>query len=145
MLVMNMEYGKGFSGPGKDIFRSDRATGEPADAHTSNFLHPVFYFYAEPPAELERGALPRPDRLHHVVEDFLTSWDGQTSHILPLRRFLEYITDSDLRTFFAQSCFKMLMTHTTVPRSCQQHYLDGPMLPGTDELLDIARTGSLMF
>ena len=33
----------------KDTFRSDRATGEPSDAHNSNFLHPVFYFYKHPP------------------------------------------------------------------------------------------------
>jgi hypothetical protein len=30
--------------------------------------------------------LPRPAALHHIVEDFLTSWDGSISHILPLRR-----------------------------------------------------------
>lgn len=145
MIVLNMEYGKGFSGPGKDIFRSDRATGEPGDAHTSNFLHPVFYFYSEPPLELSRGGeLPRPDRIHHVVEDFLTSWVGHTSHILPLRRFIEYVTDSDLREYFAQSCFKMLMTHSSVPRSCRHHYLSGPMLPGSEDLLTVARSGSLM-
>lgn len=29
----------------KDPFREDRATGDPSDAHNSNFLHPVIYFY----------------------------------------------------------------------------------------------------
>lgn len=33
----------------KDTFHSERATGEPSDAHNSNFLHPVLYFYKEPP------------------------------------------------------------------------------------------------
>lgn len=45
VLVLVMEYGSEFSGPGKDIFRYDRATGDPGDAHNSNFLHPVLYYY----------------------------------------------------------------------------------------------------
>lgn len=49
MIVMLFEYGKGFSGAGKDIFRPSRATAEPSEGHTSNFLHPVFYYYQSPP------------------------------------------------------------------------------------------------
>lgn len=30
-----------------------------------------------------------------------------SSHILPLRRFIENVVDSDLRSFFASSCFKV--------------------------------------
>lgn len=30
--------------------------------------------------------LPTPDRLHHIVEDFLTEFDAPISHILPTRR-----------------------------------------------------------
>jgi len=45
-----MQYGLNFSGPGNDIFRTDRATGEPSDAHNSNFLHPVFYYYDRLPS-----------------------------------------------------------------------------------------------
>ena len=33
----------------KDTFKPDRATGEPGEAHKSNFLHPVLYFYKNPP------------------------------------------------------------------------------------------------
>ena len=44
-IVMLFEYGKDFSGAGKDIFRANRATGEPYEAHASNFLHPTFYYY----------------------------------------------------------------------------------------------------
>ena len=29
--------------------------------------------------------LPRPQRIHHIVEDFLTDFTAPTSHILPLR------------------------------------------------------------
>ena len=50
VLVVVMEYGPDFSGPGKDIFRYDRATGEPSEAHQSNFLHPVLYYYETLPS-----------------------------------------------------------------------------------------------
>lgn len=49
MIVLVLEYGANFSGPGKDIFRLNRATGEPAFAFQSNFLHPVFYYYSQLP------------------------------------------------------------------------------------------------
>ncbi|KAK3717351.1 hypothetical protein QZH41_011592, partial [Actinostola sp. cb2023] len=79
MVVINMEYGRGYSGPGKDVFRSNRAAaaGVPSVAHLSNFLHPVLYFYKQPPKDMVAPKdgiteLPRPDRLHVMVEDFLT-------------------------------------------------------------------------
>uniref|UniRef100_T1JNK9 FAD-dependent oxidoreductase domain-containing protein 2 n=1 Tax=Strigamia maritima TaxID=126957 RepID=T1JNK9_STRMM len=102
-FVIIMEYGPDFSGPDKDTFRPDRATGDPLEAHRSNFLHPVFYFYTKLPTEAEMSSkppnwiLPRPQRLHHVLEDFLTTWTAPQSHILPLRRFLEYCIGNDLR------------------------------------------------
>lgn len=49
VVVALMEYGPDFSGPDKDTFRVDRATGDPLDAHRSNFLHPVFYYYRKLP------------------------------------------------------------------------------------------------
>lgn len=49
MLVVLLEYGKDFSGPGKDVFHGSRATGEPDEAHASNFLHPVLYYYEQLP------------------------------------------------------------------------------------------------
>lgn len=45
LIAIVLEYGTNFSGPGKDVFRLDRATGEAENAHMSNFLHPVFYYY----------------------------------------------------------------------------------------------------
>lgn len=47
-IVVNLQYGKGFSGPGNDVFNEERATGEPTDAHNSNFLHPVLFYYDKP-------------------------------------------------------------------------------------------------
>lgn len=45
--------------------------------------------------------LPRPNAIHHIVEDFLTDWTAPNAHILPLRRFLENCLSTDLRNFFA--------------------------------------------
>ncbi len=44
-IILVFQYGINFSGPNKDVFRVDRATGEPSDGHNSNFLHPVLYYY----------------------------------------------------------------------------------------------------
>jgi hypothetical protein len=71
--------------------------------------------------------LPRPDRIHHTVEDFLTTWDAPNSHILPMRRFIESCVNggsgSDLRSFFADTCMIAALTHQTVPLSCSEHFL----------------------
>ncbi|XP_031575280.1 FAD-dependent oxidoreductase domain-containing protein 2-like [Actinia tenebrosa] len=148
MIVINMEYGETFSGPGKDTFRSDRATGEPSEAHLSNFLHPVFYFYKTPPREMkiENGdiSMPRPDRMHHIVEDFITSWMAPHSHLLPFRRFMEKIREQDLRHFFAKSCFKIALTYNSLPESCRQHYLQGRGLLGTAALFGTAKSLNLL-
>ena len=51
VIVLNFLYGANYSGPGKDVFRLDRATptGEASGAHNSNFLHPVLYHYKKLP------------------------------------------------------------------------------------------------
>ncbi|XP_020627946.1 FAD-dependent oxidoreductase domain-containing protein 2-like [Orbicella faveolata] len=81
------------------------------------------------PKSSKEGVLPRPDRIHHIVEDFLTLWNAPKAHILPLRRFMENVVDSDLRSFFASSCFKIIMTRKSAPIKCRRHYIEGPMLP----------------
>ena len=48
-FVLLMQYGRNFSGPGKDVFREARATGHAHEAHRSNFLHPVLYYYKSLP------------------------------------------------------------------------------------------------
>ena len=57
VLVLVLEYGPFFSGPGNDIFRYDRATGDPGNAHNSNFLHPKFYYYKNLPTGEYRNTL----------------------------------------------------------------------------------------
>ncbi|KAF6036631.1 hypothetical protein EB796_005078 [Bugula neritina] len=129
IIVMLFEYGPDFSGPGKDIFRETRAIDEPSEAHQSNFLHPTFYYYDKIPTEEEMNAVERPEvlptpvRLHHIVEDFLTEFDAQISHILPLRRFIETSLDSDLRHKLSEECFELSLTHQTPPLACQVGYL----------------------
>jgi hypothetical protein len=138
IIVVSMEYGKDFSGPGKDIFGPQRATSEPALAHLSNFLHPVLYHYsALPTADAmasmgPKDILPVPDHLHHIVEDFLTDWTAPVSHILLLRRFLESCLGVDLRYYFDSTCFHLAMTHDAFPIYCQQHYVKGQGLEGSD-------------
>ena len=75
--------------------------------------------------------LPRPHAMHHIVEDFLTAWDAPTSHILPLRRFIENILEQDMRHFFAEDCFKMALTFQTLPHTCEEHFLHGQGIVGT--------------
>lgn len=144
IVAVVMEYGHDFSGPGKDIFRYDRATGEASEAHTSNFLHPVLYYYKSVPTEeqmkkrAKKEVLPRPDAIHHIVEDFLTAWDGAESHVSPLRRFLEHVTSSDLRNRFAQPCFLEAMTHGQPSPSCVSQYMQGQGLTATPEMFAAA-------
>lgn len=138
IIVINLQYGPDFSGPGNDIFRLDRATGDPSEAHQSNFLHPALYYYEKLPTETQmkykphKEHLPRPTLLHHMVEDFLTTWNAPSAHILPLRRFLENVLDTDMRNFLADDCMEIALTHTTLPFQCQHFYLTGQGLMGSE-------------
>ncbi|XP_006865345.1 PREDICTED: FAD-dependent oxidoreductase domain-containing protein 2 [Chrysochloris asiatica] len=140
LFVVSMEYGKNYSGPDKDVFFHGRSVGHMRDAWQSNFLHPVIYYYRQLPTEQEvrfRPAdwlLPRPTAIHHIVEDFLTEWTAPVGHILPLRRFLENCLDTDLRNFYAESCFLFALTRQKLPPSCQQGYLRMRGLVGTEHL-----------
>lgn len=78
--------------------------------------------------------LPRPDYIHHIVEDFYTSWQKSQTHILPLRRFFEKVLSVDLRTFYTKSCFLVSMTKDKTSQHCKQSYLQNRGLYGTKEL-----------
>ncbi|XP_069087281.1 FAD-dependent oxidoreductase domain-containing protein 2 [Pleurodeles waltl] len=150
LFVITMEYGKNFSGPEKDVFYYNRAVGDAQEAWQSNFLHPVVYYYRSLPTEKqmklrpENWPLPRPDAIHHVVEDFLTDWTAPLSHILPLRRFLENCLDTDLRSFFAESCFLFALTRRKQPPFCQLGYLKMQGLLGNEHLWRHAVEAGLM-
>ena len=80
--------------------------------------------------------LPRPTLLHHTVEDFLTIWDAQISHILPLRRYLENVLDYDMRNFYSEECTYIAMTAKTVPHRCES-FLAGEGLTGGEYVAHI--------
>lgn len=140
LFVVIMEYGRNFSGDDKDVFYYNRAVGEAQHAWQSNFLHPVIYYYKRLPTEREMRLhppdwpLPRPDAIHHIVEDFLTDWTAPNAHILPLRRFLENCLSTDLRNFFAESCFLFALTRQKLPPFCQQGYARMQGLTGSERL-----------
>ncbi|CAG5897420.1 unnamed protein product [Menidia menidia] len=126
LIVLVMQYGK----KKIDYLGRGRAETDWTKAWQSNFLHPVLYYYDRLPTEYEMKTrpegwpLPRPKAIHHMVEDFLTEWDGPLSHIQPLRRFLEHCVQTDLRAFYAESCFRSALTHRKPPLFCQQGYLN---------------------
>ncbi|KAM6285631.1 FAD-dependent oxidoreductase domain-containing protein 2 [Spheniscus humboldti] len=140
LFVVIMEYGRNFSGADKDVFYYNRAVGEAQHAWQSNFLHPVIYYYKRLPTEREMRLrppdwpLPRPDAVHHIVEDFLTDWTAPNAHILPLRRFLENCLSTDLRNFFAESCFLFAFTRQKLPPFCRQGYVRMQGLVGSEGL-----------
>ncbi|XP_074553040.1 FAD-dependent oxidoreductase domain-containing protein 2 [Halichoeres trimaculatus] len=125
LIIVIMQYGK----KKIDYLGRSRAETDWTKAWKSNFLHPVLYYYDMLPTEEDmklrpRGwPLPRPTAVHHMVEDFLTEWDGPVSHIQPLRRFLEHCVQTDLRAFYAESCFRFSLTHRMPPLFCQHGYL----------------------
>ncbi|KAJ3601140.1 hypothetical protein NHX12_032113 [Muraenolepis orangiensis] len=125
LLVLNMQYGLNHF----DSLGPGRSRSEWTQAWKSNFLHPVIYYYDTLPTEQDmknRPAgwpVPRPKAVHHMIEDFLTEWDGPVSHRQPLRRFLEHCLNTDLRAFYAESCFLLSLTHRSPPQFCQQGYL----------------------
>jgi hypothetical protein len=147
MVIIN-EYGPGFSAPDVDTLGPDRAsTGGAMEAHKSNFLHPVLYYYngwlpteaqiSELPTATWKFILPRPDKIHHVVEDFLSVWTASTVHILPLRRFLDDVLNVDMRLYFDIHCFEMSLNFANVPPSCQNYLKGSGVSLSTKEATDI--------
>ena len=85
--------------------------------------------------------MPRPQRLHHIVEDFLAIWNTPVSHVLPLRRFFENITDLDLRNFYSDDCMMLLLLSEDVPLYCRTSYLQGQgIAPDTGTVYAAAKT-----
>ncbi|XP_026217592.1 FAD-dependent oxidoreductase domain-containing protein 2 isoform X2 [Anabas testudineus] len=146
LLVLVMQYGK----KKLDYLGRNRAETDWTKAWKSNFLHPVLYYYNRLPTEEEMKLrphgwpLPRPKALHHMIEDFLTEWDGPISHVQPLRRFLEHCVQTDLRTFYAESCFRSSLTHIKPPLFCQQGYLKQQGVADGSELSRHIRTTGLI-
>ncbi|CAF0906344.1 unnamed protein product [Didymodactylos carnosus] len=124
LIVLNMQYGANYSGPGRDVFAFDRATASVNSADRSNFLHPVFYYYKSFLSKFNNsktiGILPEPDKIHHVLEDLLTLWIVEDTHILPLQAFLEDILNIDLQQHSDLTCVQSLLskTYDTLTTNC---------------------------
>lgn len=146
MIVVVLQYGK----KKIDYLGADRAQADWTKAWKSGFLHPVLYYYETLPTEEDmkrrpRGwTLPRPKAIHHMIEDFLTEWEGHVSHIQPLRRFLEHCTQTDLRAFYAESCFRSSLTHRKPPLFCQQGYLKQQGIAQDSQLWEHVNDARLM-
>ncbi|XP_063039743.1 FAD-dependent oxidoreductase domain-containing protein 2 [Engraulis encrasicolus] len=146
LLVLVMQYGLNRT----DSLGLGRAQSEWTRAWRSSFLHPVLYYYDTLPAEEQmrlRPAgwpLPRPSAVHHMIEDFLTEWDQPVSHSQPLRRFLEHCFQSDLRAFYAESCFQFSLTRQKPPLFCRQGYLKRQGIVGNGQLLQRADDAGLI-
>ncbi|XP_016103695.1 FAD-dependent oxidoreductase domain-containing protein 2-like [Sinocyclocheilus grahami] len=145
LLVLVMQYGLNQT----DTLGPGRAESEWTKAWRSNFLHPVLYYYNTLPTEKDMRQrpvswpLPRPEAVHHMVEDFLTEWDQPISHSQPLRRFLEHCLQTDLRAFYAESCFLLSLTSRTPPLFCRQGYLRKQGIVGNSHLWQHAREAGL--
>ncbi|KAL2101052.1 hypothetical protein ACEWY4_002813 [Coilia grayii] len=146
LLVLVLQYGLNRT----DTLGPGRAESEWTRAWRSSFLHPVLYYYDTLPSERDmrlRPAgwpLPRPRAVHHVIEDFLTEWDQPISHSQPLRRFLEHCFQTDLRAFYAESCFRFSLTRQKPPLFCRQGYLKKQGIVGNRQLWQHARDAGLM-
>jgi hypothetical protein len=56
----------------------------------------------DPDREPSPFLAPYPDALHHLSENFLTVFHQTHNQVMPLRKFLDHITASDLRQRFGQ-------------------------------------------
>lgn len=129
-ILMNYEYGKNFSGPGKDVFSLDRAVTMPKYAHKSNFLHPVLYSFTKLPTQTfelnpqDKIAfyLSQSDKKLHLAEDYLSLWNLPLSHQLFLRRFLEEVMQKDLRKFKRADCMHLQAAFGSFPILCRKYF-----------------------
>lgn len=132
-MIFNFEYGKDFSGPGKDVFHLDRVTSDPEQADESNFLHPVLYYFNEmtekssefdkmQPKEQSVYILSKYSKKHHVLEDFLTMWTEQSNHQLHFRRFFESILGINLKRYTKNECLSFHAIFGSYPIMCSLYF-----------------------
>lgn len=103
----------------KDVFRLDRVTSDPDEAHKSNFLHPVFYYFTELPKSGGEEVLKNATKTHHMLEDFLTFWTDMRNHQTYLQVFFEQVFNVDLTVYSKQECTKSRLISGTYPFMCK--------------------------
>ncbi|RDD41256.1 FAD-dependent oxidoreductase domain-containing protein 2 [Trichoplax sp. H2] len=91
-------------------------------AHHSKNIHPVLRYYRKSTLKklLEKNEMPVPDRIHHVLEDFLTDWSVYSHHGHYLKLFLEKIFKLDLDNYYAGNCFAFAMSFKKMPITCSK-------------------------
>ncbi|EDV20873.1 uncharacterized protein TRIADDRAFT_31159, partial [Trichoplax adhaerens] len=75
-ITLTFEYGKNFSERHTDTLSTENYRHTAETAHHSKNIHPVLRYYRKSTLKklLEKNEMPVPDRIHHVLEDFLTDW-----------------------------------------------------------------------
>ncbi|EDV20876.1 uncharacterized protein TRIADDRAFT_31100 [Trichoplax adhaerens] len=107
-ITLTFEYGKGFSKPGKDTLAKDNYSHSAKMAHKSRNIHPVIRYYKQSiEATTRKGRLPKANKIHHVVEDFLTDWSVYSEHGHYLKLFIENLFRKDLNQYYTSSCYKV--------------------------------------
>lgn len=113
--------------------------GEPSNAHNSNFLHPVIYYYESTTFDDQRRKHQddlsqwnvdkkvelfkrTAEKVHHMLEDFLAFWNEPTGHQLHLRRFLESILGTNLKRFTKAQCLTFHASYGNAPPSCAVYF-----------------------
>ncbi|EDV20869.1 uncharacterized protein TRIADDRAFT_31061 [Trichoplax adhaerens] len=112
-ITLHYKYGKNFSNPDTDTLGERLLTYFAKDGYKCKYHHPVIGYYKKPfTGNIHRiclidGTLPQPDKLFHVLEDFLTEWYLMDEHVFPLKKFLENIINKDLNNYFSDSCYEV--------------------------------------
>ncbi|RDD41254.1 FAD-dependent oxidoreductase domain-containing protein 2 [Trichoplax sp. H2] len=120
-ITLTFEYGKGFSKPGKDTLAKDNYSHSAKMAHKSRNIHPVIRYYKQSiEATTRKGRLPKANKIHHVVEDFLTDWSVYSEHGHYLKLFIENLFRKDLNQYYTSSCYELSMTFKSLPGSCKR-------------------------
>jgi hypothetical protein len=105
-------------------------TSDPKFAHKSNFLHPVIYYYSKIPSippnlsfnEQKKAILDSSSKKLHLIEDILTLWTHPLKHQLQYRRFIESITNKDLKVYKKQTCLDFHAFNGFYPEMCKIYW-----------------------
>jgi hypothetical protein len=131
VITIHMDYGEGYSYPGADTLRLDRAEGDYRYAHESNFLHPIIRYYDWRHCSEENATVCRVGgqgfKEHHMLEEFLTDFTLPISHVYALRMFLEHVTQVPFTLWSPEKCLaEFTRTGSWSSRCTDMHRPLGP-------------------
>ncbi|EDV20872.1 expressed hypothetical protein [Trichoplax adhaerens] len=124
-ITLTFEYGKEFSGKGKDTLGPENYNHTAKTAHRSGNIHPIIRYYKNfIKSKKDEASIPPANKEHHVLEDFLTDWSVYNHHGHYINLFIQSILQTDLRHFYVKSCFELSMTFKTLPTSCDRTVIE---------------------